>query len=334
MSPSEAIDLLRRIRDRDAPASAKPDSLAGLDFSGLDLSGLDLSGINLDGCMFAGANLSRAQLFNARLHGAVLRDADLTDANLHGAQMDRTGLDHVKAQRAGFGLAVLRNTTAFQADFTDATFSKSTLDQCDFRCATLRNARMREAGIVRSDLTEADLSEADMSLTSVDRSTFDNADLRGARLRRLAGYETASWIGTDVRDINFAGAYMMQRHVLDENYLKEFRTRGPRFLCLYLAWKATSNCGRSMSLWCVWIVGLILAFAWLFTRVDVDYGPHPTPLSPLYFSVVTFTTLGYGDVRPASTAAQILAMSEVICGYLMLGGLLAILSNKMARRAG
>jgi voltage-gated potassium channel Kch len=53
----------------------------------------------------------------------------------------------------------------------------------------------------------------------------------------------------------------------------------------------------------------------------------------LYYSVVTLTTLGYGDVVPASPTAQVLAMCEVVLGYVMLGGLLSIFSNKMSRRA-
>jgi voltage-gated potassium channel Kch len=48
--------------------------------------------------------------------------------------------------------------------------------------------------------------------------------------------------------------------------------------------------------------------------------------------VVTLTTLGYGDVIPASAGGQVIAMVEVVTGYVMLGGLLSILSNKMARR--
>ena len=66
--------------------------------------------------------------------------------------------------------------------------------------------------------------------------------------------------------------------------------------------------------------------------VGVDYGKHPTYLSPLYYSVVTLTTLGYGDVVPASASGQLVAMIEVITGYIMLGGLLSIFSIKMARR--
>ena len=65
----------------------------------------------------------------------------------------------------------------------------------------------------------------------------------------------------------------------------------------------------------------------------LDYGDQRTPLSSLYYSVVTLTTLGYGDVVPASIWAQLLAMVEVLLGYVMLGGLLSIFANKMARRA-
>ena len=80
-------------------------------------------------------------------------------------------------------------------------------------------------------------------------------------------------------------------------------------------------------------VGLGGAENGLYELVALDYGDYPTFLSSFYYSVVTLTTLGYGDVLPASPAAQIVAMVEVALGYVMLGGLLSIFSNKMARRA-
>ena len=64
-----------------------------------------------------------------------------------------------------------------------------------------------------------------------------------------------------------------------------------------------------------------------------DDGAAETALSPYYFSVVTLTTLGYGDVLPNSLAAQILVIIQVIIGYVMLGGVLSIFANKMSRRA-
>ena len=53
----------------------------------------------------------------------------------------------------------------------------------------------------------------------------------------------------------------------------------------------------------------------------------------MYFSVVTLTTLGFGDVLPASVSAQVVVIAEVIIGYMMLGGLLSIFATKMGRRA-
>ena len=52
-----------------------------------------------------------------------------------------------------------------------------------------------------------------------------------------------------------------------------------------------------------------------------------------YYSVVTLTTLGYGDVLPASQTAQVLVIAQVIIGYVMLGGLLSIFATRMGRRA-
>ena len=120
--------------------------------------------------------------------------------------------------------------------------------------------------------------------------------------------------------------------IVDQNYLKEFYDRNLVCKLIYYLWLVTSDCGRSLGRWCLWILLQALLFAFLYTLVDIDYGSYPTFLSPLYFSIVTLTTLGYGDVVPMTWSAQIVAMIEVCTGYIMLGGLLSILSIKMARR--
>jgi len=50
-------------------------------------------------------------------------------------------------------------------------------------------------------------------------------------------------------------------------------------------------------------------------------------------SAVTFTTLGFGDIVPKTEAAAIWVMLEMAIGYVMLGGLISIFSNKLARRS-
>ncbi len=78
----------------------------------------------------------------------------------------------------------------------------------------------------------------------------------------------------------------------------------------------------------------VLIFSGIYQFVEIDHGRHEMNwFQPIYFSLVTMTTLGYGDVVPVSTPAQMITMLQVVMGYVMLGGLLSIFSNKLARRA-
>ena len=51
------------------------------------------------------------------------------------------------------------------------------------------------------------------------------------------------------------------------------------------------------------------------------------------YSIVTFTTLGFGDIKPENMTAAWWVMAEEIVGYVMLGGLISILATKLARRS-
>ncbi|AEH45283.1 Ion transport 2 domain protein [Thermodesulfatator indicus DSM 15286] len=298
-------------------------NLKQLDFSGRDLEGHDFSGEDLAGAKFFRANLKRALFTGANLKGADFTGADLEGANLEG----------VDAEAAGFGMANLKKARLFNAKFRHASFTKATLKGADAKCADFSLARLREADLREADFSGAKFKEAHLNLSRVEGAIFKDADLRGAHLRMIKGYKKAIWIGTDIRDINFSGAYLVRRHIIDENYLEEFRQQGRLARILYFLWWLTSDCGRSLGRWCLLIVFQALFFAYLYHLVGVDYGKYPTPLSPLYYSIVTLTTLGYGDVIPNSLLGQVIAILEVITGYVMLGGLLAIFTNRIARRA-
>jgi len=51
-------------------------------------------------------------------------------------------------------------------------------------------------------------------------------------------------------------------------------------------------------------------------------------LDSAYFSVVTFTTLGYGDIKPTTTLLKYLAGSEALLGACMIGLIVAGFSNR------
>jgi len=325
--------LINDVREGRAKASDIPRNLQGASLSNMNLAGMDLSGIDLSEADLTGANLSGAKLFKANLRGAILMRANLETAEMTCADLSGANLEDAQCKRAGLGMAILEGAHLFRCNLEETTLSLANFQDADLRNSNLRKARIREANLVNADLTNADLREADLSLSTVKGSTFTNADLREARLRLISGFEKATWIGVDIRDVNFAGAYRMRRNIIDQNFIKEFRAAGRLSAALYYLWWITSDCGRSMLRWCLWIMILSLFYAWLFTFVEIDYGEYRTWLSPFYYSVVTLTTLGYGDIMPASIGGQCIAMMEVISGYMMLGGLLSIFSNKIARRA-
>ncbi len=327
-------DNLAIIREQGrVPREMDTSVFRGAHLIGEDLSGLDLSGLDLGGADLSRANLSSSKLIGARLARSVLFEADLTGCELLSADLTEANLSSCRAAGAGFESANLANATMFSAELKGATFTKANLRGADMRRADLQDTRMREADISDVDLTRCKMQSADLEGSCVDNATLMDADLCHSRLRGLKGYATANWIGADVHGVNFTGAYLTRRTIMDQNYLHEFRTQSRANAVVYWLWWLTSDCGRSFLRWGACIFLLLCLFAVLFSFVAIDYGEYPTSISSFYYSVVTLTTLGYGDVLPASLAAQILAMIEVVIGYVMLGGLLSIFANKMSRRA-
>lgn len=329
----DALKVIQRLRDN--PQGQIPS--AELNFKGVSLRGIDLSGLNLMSANFveadlSEANLSGANLFKADLSRASLIMAKLNDAELTGANLSNANLEDAQGERIGLGLAILKNANLFNMTLTDATLTKTDLTEADLCHANLSRARMRESILIKTNCSGADLRGADLSRSNISGAKFNNADLRDTLLRQISGYEEAEWYGVDIRDINFSGAYQLRRFVIDENYLKEFRDVSPFNDVIYRIWLITSDCGRSPQRWCLWIIGIVVLFSALYSLTGLDYGTSGTIIGPFYFSVVTITTLGYGDIIPVSLMARSLAICEVFIGYIMLGGLLSIFTTKMARR--
>lgn len=105
--------------------------------------------------------------------------------------------------------------------------------------------------------------------------------------------------------------------------------------------------GRSFTRWVLWGVLLAVVFGGIFAfhPEAFELGWHlegerivfnteyQTMFTPFYFSLVTFTTLGFGDVTPVTLWAEIVVTVEVVLGYLFLGLLISIAGNKIAQRS-
>ena len=292
--------------------------LAGLDFQGADLSRCDLSGANLLGANLVGACLFEANCQRAEFAGAVMHNANLASANLQNAS-----LAHAKMSRANLEGANLEGAGMVEVDATRASF----------QLANLSRTRMQNAILDHACFTKANMEFAELDFASLENANFFRAETKGASFKEVKFYESASWIGVNTSEMDATGAYLLVRFIRDQNYLEEFKGQSKWHSAVYWVWWLTSDCGRSLSRWGLLTATLVFVFAGLYLGMSLDYGDHETWLSPVYFSVATITTLGYGDVVPASVTAQVTSMLQVSVGYMMLGGLVSILSNKLARRA-
>jgi hypothetical protein len=132
---------------------------------------------------------------------------------------------------------------------------------------------------------------------------------------------------------------IISRKIKDDMYLLRFKKKHPN---IHFIWWTFADCGRSFLRWALWsfifaeifaiVFGLFYYFNPASIKSEVISFSWPG-ISLLYYSVVTFTTLGFGDIVPKIPILQIIVMLEVILGYIMLGGLISILANKLARRS-
>lgn len=83
------------------------------------------------------------------------------------------------------------------------------------------------------------------------------------------------------------------------------------------------------------VINLIFSLAFYLGHSNFNYlGVEintPNFLQSFYYSVVTFTTLGYGDITPNSAFGQILVIINVITGYFTLGIFVFLISRKIER---
>jgi hypothetical protein len=77
------------------------------------------------------------------------------------------------------------------------------------------------------------------------------------------------------------------------------------------------------------LVALIFSAIYYYLPPFSLNGYDDSWLTAIYFSIVTFTTLGFGDISPATELAKVIVILEVILGYIVLGSFVLLLGRKV-----
>lgn len=146
---------------------------------------------------------------------------------------------------------------------------------------------------------------------------------------------STNFTGIETQGILAASNRKFVRDIEDQQFINIVKEDNPIF---YRIWLITSNCGRSFQRFLYICLGVSIIFGLIYMFEKDKWFCNTDEwswITPFYYSIVTFSTLGFGDISPrlVNWVAQFWVMIEVLGGYLGLGILLSILANKFARRA-
>jgi len=339
-------------------------------FIGATLIGVDFRDAILMNTDFSGADLTEAQFQKEAPECRTnLGNARFVDAILVETKFDRADLDNAKFQCAilhsgSFTHALLRG-----ANFGEARLKRTKFNHADLHRACLAGAYLYGADFLKAELNEANLSGAKFhklrSSILADFPEYKNAwsnplvycrairdELRGPKIN-LAGADLSD---AQLPDVQYRvskllgsckGCYVattrqnpiLKRDIEDQDFIDSLHDRWNEtyHIVFWKLWKAT-DFGRGLGRVATWGLLWTIFFGLVFS-IFPDMFIYETEairnhwFTPFYYSIVTYTTLGFGDITPKSGWGMYWVTFEVVLGYFTLGLLISILANKVARRA-
>lgn len=316
--------------------------LRKVDFRQSSLVEVGLDHASLDQCVIIDSvTCSQVHGFEATLKSCRIRNAVLLDCNLAGAVIERCQLELIVMLNCELFKSVWHGTTLWQCDlgFEEDKGSGVRLVEADLRAAEFRVCRLRRC--------DCKLALVDAETVFWDCHAEVHADFRGVPLRqaRIEG-KLLAFLERNCRQHYWSGWYTrhMARAVPYALFwaLSDYGYRATRifwtlvwvsvfFAALYMApiIERDSYGVETTPL----IENLDLSIpnspdtSPLYVERDVPYYAH-TAARALYFSIVTTTTLGFGDMHahPNSPVGYALVSLQVLFGYLLLGCLVTRLA--------
>jgi len=290
----------------------------------------------------------------------------LQGAELILAHLERANLGKVHLERANLGGANLQGASLFEANLQGANFDMANLQSANLQAANLEGAFIPLANLEDSDFIRANLQDAHIMVANLQGAILRAVNLRGANLENaVVNGRTLIWECAIDRNTNLRGVgldsvridsgtrqlleYNIRRMNWEEWYKEHWFWRWPVrkfwqisdygistkqiiktffqwaliFAAIYLAWGLIDY----------HLVGLkdvpgIVSNLFVLEGEQETVSPWLVPFRSVYFSIVTMTTLGFGDMYANAHSflrglfGHALLALQVILGYVLLGALI------------
>ncbi len=290
----------------------KPDESTHQKIEKLHNDGVSLSGIHLKY-----ANMKNAKLVNVDMSGADLTRSDFSDASMYGANLEGANLF-----KANFEGANLKSANLCNSNLLGADFSNTKLDNVEWG---------KNYKIINEQEAEAALSEGDPEKA---RGKYKEAEDIYRALKISLKIHT---IGDDV------GKFFEREMIARRKQMPQFSLRRIIYKIAHL----TTGYGEKIGNIFYTAFWVIITCAILYGIEGVSYkdytlgfsgdvdkygGIHYVIGNLLYFSVVVFSTVGFGDIIPIGPLGKSVMIFEGIIGGLIMAVLIIALYKQLMDR--
>nr|WP_320192389.1 pentapeptide repeat-containing protein [uncultured Desulfobacter sp.] len=351
----EHYDLLRKCSDSGSSKEwalyrrknrKLPILLEGANLEELDLSKIDLKNAHLKEASFCRSILKQTMFMNADLRNTKFDGADISGAKFTAADIQNTRFTSALAKSVDFTFARLMHTDFHEADLAQTNFDRADLTRAVFHAADLTKCTLKHSNLKAITLTESQLYGTVFNAAIVNGRTliwdcavdlttdFTGVGISEARVEP----QLRSRFETNIRRIWWLGYIEMKKRQLGSftkigikpSRLMQWVLRYFTILIIDLFWWITdygSSTGRVLKS----LLLVSLFFAVLYTLFPSLTSEHVEKLSPglrfvrsFYFSVVTTTTVGFGDISASKTSiiSNVVVLLHVMIGYMLLGALI------------
>jgi Ion channel/Pentapeptide repeats (9 copies) len=265
---------------------------------------LDLRGIRIEGTQLDGMVIRKANLRWATIHDVGFKGARLIDCNL---------------SQAFFSECYFRRTVFQGCDIVNAKF-----ESCDFPNARLEASRLDYARLRNCEIGLASIAFREDGNAQVLARVCHNLKLNAMSMGHLG----------DVSELSYMEK-TFERHAL---FNQAFGTGGAKrggfeaivkwldSLALNWIW------GYGERPWRLFLAGLVAVFGFGTLQYSLNGIPNAGWWEHIYFSGITFLTIGYGDLVPVDAVPRMLSVLEGIFGITVIGLLIASATKKIMNR--
>ena len=338
-----------------AGANMKKVNLHDANLEGADLTNANLEKANLTGANFQRTVFAYANLYNADLWRANLREAKLWNSNLKGASLKEACVQEARLREANLEGANLLRANFHRASLIGTNLKDANLYQTDLRGADLWVA---ETGDNLPQEKEKDFLKAKQIYRTL-KETCNQAGFyteAGEYLYREMNCQRMvyRYFHKFFKSERPKSKFKNWKRIFDLKYLLQTSKWVLKYNLKYLwSWVVYMICGygeRPLNVFgTAGVIVLLFSILYILTpllsslagvydneillkiNLSGPFGENvKTFFNSVYFSTITFVTVGYGDLVPIGIA-RLFAMLESFIGAFMIAVFVLTFGRKMLR---